>query len=73
MDTPRITLRLTTSTASDEGRIFNIYTASYIDPNDPTNNVSEQAPTPEAALQNLYQTLENQGYSRESLPRPRFE
>ena len=56
----------------DEGRDFRRYSATYYDHSNPKNNAVEQGTTLREALENLYQTLERKGFSREILPKPRW-
>ena len=56
----------------DEGRDFRQYSATYYDHSNPKDNAVEQGTTPREALENLYQTLERKGFSREILPKPRW-
>jgi hypothetical protein len=55
-----------------EGREFRQYSATYYDHSNPEDNAIEQGTTPREALENLYQTLEGKGFSRVSLPKPRW-
>jgi hypothetical protein len=69
---PRITVETSVSGRGDEGRDFRRYSAIYYDPSKPEDNTLEQDNTPREALENLYQTLERKGFSRETLPKPRW-
>ena len=71
MEEPNINLLQDLYTASD-GSKRTMYTAAYIDPNDDTNNVTEQANSPAEALNRLYEGLERRGISRDTLPQPRL-
>ena len=57
---------------STDGRELIKYTAYYVDPNDPTNDITEQADSPTQALDQLYEVLEHRGHSRDTLPQPRL-
>lgn len=67
---PIITVETSVSGGGAEGREFRQYSATYYDHGNPEDNTIEQGTTPRKALENLYQTLERKGFSRESLPKP---
>jgi hypothetical protein len=69
---PTITVEASASVRVDEGGDFRQYSATYYDPSNPEDNALEQGTTQRAALENLYQTLERKGFSRETLPKPRW-
>jgi hypothetical protein len=73
MEEPKITVVQDLYTSSDGDDTESIkYTADYVDPNDHTNDISEQADSPTEALERLYEMLEHRGISRETLPQPRL-
>jgi hypothetical protein len=73
MEEPKITVVQDLYTSSD-GRESIKYTATYLDPNDPRNDIiEEQANSAAQALDRLYEVLEQRrGISRDTLPQPRL-
>jgi hypothetical protein len=57
---------------AEAAKLFRRYSATYYDPGNPEDNAVEQGTTQHAALENLYHTLERKGFSRETLPKPRW-
>ena len=69
MEEPKINVVQDLYTSSDGNDTESIkYTADYVDPNDHTNDISEQADSPTEALERLYEALEHRGISRGHFP-----